>query len=124
MLGLARALPGARAQLDGYRRVRVPGKSYPALIAGAGSVAGLLVAGITPRQRERLALFEGVAEYREMILSVRAGDGGKACVRVFVTRRPPRWTADWSFEHWLRVDKARYLRRFSGDGYPVPARLL
>jgi hypothetical protein len=124
VLGLARALPGEQAQLHGFRRVRAPGKSYPTLIAGGGMVSGLLVGGISPRQRERLALFEGVVEYCEAILPVRTAEGDEQPVRLFMPRRPPRSAEDWSFERWRRVDKRRYLRRFYADGYPVPAYLL
>ena len=121
VLGHAMAPPGTPARLDGYVRVGVPGKSYPTLVAGPGSVHGQLFDGVTPALRQRLTAFEGTG-YREAVLTVATDTGVETTARVLVARCPPRVITGWSLERWRRVDKARFMRGLDGAAPPPRSR--
>ena len=70
------------AILDDYKRHRVAGADYPAIVAGAGSfVRGCFVTGLIARDLRSLDYFEG-AEYERRVVRVRlleqVEDGGGA----------------------------------------------
>ena len=51
---------GTPALLTGFRRFRVPGKPYPAIVADpTGTVPGLLIEGVSATELERLDYYEG-----------------------------------------------------------------
>jgi hypothetical protein len=116
------AASGVPARLGGFRRVGVAGRSYPTLVpVPDGSVEGLVVDTITPRQRVRLVAFEG-REYREIVRTVMLADGDEREARLFVSRRPARVALHWSLALWQRREKDRFLRALAGNAMPPSAR--
>jgi gamma-glutamylcyclotransferase (GGCT)/AIG2-like uncharacterized protein YtfP len=70
---VGRSWPGSRAELADYRRYRLRGKPYPAIVAEAGaSVVGLLYPGVTPLEIELLDRYEGEL-YERRLVTVRVG---------------------------------------------------
>jgi gamma-glutamylcyclotransferase (GGCT)/AIG2-like uncharacterized protein YtfP len=120
VLGLPRSQPGEPARLDGYRRVRVPGKRYPALVAGPGTVTGMLFEVGSAHRRRRLRRFEGT-EFREAEVTVATG-GAEWQAIAFLPRRPLAGGADWSLAHWQRTEKRRFLTALAGAATPPSAR--
>ena len=117
---IGRTVPGAcvrPARLYGYRRVRVEGAVYPALVAKAGErVEGVLVRGIAAPEFERLRAFEGEA-YVVAETWVTAIPGGRTRARLFMPRVPPRAsTRAWSPEQWRRRHRASFLRGIRAGG--------
>jgi gamma-glutamylcyclotransferase (GGCT)/AIG2-like uncharacterized protein YtfP len=112
VLGAASPQTGVAARLDGYVCIRLPGKPYPALAPGDGSVAGLLLDGISPHQRARLAVFEGTA-YRETVLTVSGPGETLLSARAFIPRRLPRSGRQWCLRYWQRHHRPRLLRVLS-----------
>ena len=121
VLGLAARAEGRPARLDGYRRVHAPGKGYPVVIPGSGSVAGLLFDGVTPRQRLRIAAFEGTG-YRKVLMTVTVVDGQALTAWAFLPLRPPQFAAEWSLQRWRKFEKVRLLRLLDARGPAVRAR--
>ncbi len=71
---LGRATHTRAATLAGYRRVRLRGRAYPAIVATAGaSTTGRLVLDLTTADWARLDEYEG-ALYRREAVQVIAGD--------------------------------------------------
>ena len=96
------------ARLDGYRRHRVHGESYPILRpAAGGAVDGLLVPNLSPAEAARVAFYEG-EEYRPVPLMV-ASAGGPRDALVFVDDGGLSTGGEWDFERWLREEKATLL---------------
>ncbi len=58
------------ACITGYRRVKVKGQTYPALIKGNGTVDGRLFFDITPEDLSRLDAFEGIYYDRRPVTAV------------------------------------------------------
>ena len=57
---IGRRLEGEKVTLRGFRRLRIKGEHYPAIIAASGnSVSGVLYDGLTPEDFEHLDRFEG-----------------------------------------------------------------
>lgn len=72
VIGQRRA--GVPALLSGYRRFRVPGKPYPAMVVEArSSVPGLLYEGLSAAALEQLDYYEGeLYERRELLVQVQS----------------------------------------------------
>jgi hypothetical protein len=104
-----------RAFIHGYLRVTRDGASYPILVAAAGGrVDGALVAGVGPKETERLKTFEG-DEYDLVPLLVHRHNGGPASAHVFMAKTWVIGSADeWDLAHWRRRHKRRYLARLRG----------
>jgi hypothetical protein len=128
-LVLGRRLPAssfAPALLPGWSRWRVQGGSYPISVPDRkGSVAGAVVGGLSARDVERLAAYEG-AGYRISPLKVWLG-GALTTVLVFepiVSKLKPT-AVPWDLVRWQRQDKkvfvARLVQALSGRrGYSRP----
>ncbi len=101
------------AEISGFRRVHVPGRNYPMLLAhhGSGRVEGLLVHALDAEAVHRLMVFEG-PEYHLVPLMVANADGHPVRAGVFLCDRsvsPGR--RDWFMEVWSRRHKRLFLRR-------------
>lgn len=100
-----------RGRALGFRRVFVPGRSYPMLRPHpAGRVEGILVDGISPLGLRRLEIYEG-PEYRLVALTVEDGTGNRVEAKAFLCppglapgRRP------WTFASWRRRHGRKCLR--------------
>lgn len=128
-LVLGRRLPPAafqRAILPGYARLRVKGGTYPIVVQDPrGRVAGAVVTGLSRKDVDRLARYEGPG-YRIVPLDVKLY-GGSASVSVFEpvkTRLQPTAEA-WDLQLWQRRHKRAFINRlrpaFSAPpGYSTP----
>jgi len=98
----------APASLEGWRRLRVAGQSYPLIVAAAGERVDGSVADIGPAEASRLAWYEG-DDYLQADLKVRLASGD-AAARVFVPK-PGLAHADepWDPVAWARTDKPALL---------------
>lgn len=100
------------AVLPGYRRVYRRAATYPILVADAKSeVEGVVVAGLSPRDAERLSSYEG-PEYVTAQLPIRLTSGLNVRAAVFLPGRgtPPSDRA-WSPEEWRAQHRPSFLRR-------------
>ncbi len=118
----ATRLEAAPARLDGYRRVRVSGASYPVLRAALGdSVSGCLLDGLSEADLARIVRFEG-PEYEMATREVMLAGGRRATALVFLPREGVPMTSEpWDLETWRRCHKAAFLRRetgAAGEGTP------
>lgn len=97
------------AVLEGWERLPVAGRPYPMLARRPDArVEGLLVVGLTPRDRKRLDRYEG-PEYRVETLEVRTADG-PAAAAVYLCRPGIRPGAgSWDMEAWRRRHRAATL---------------
>lgn len=96
------------ARLDGYRRHRVFGESYPILRpAPDTAVDGLLVPSLSPGEAARVAFYEG-EEYRPVPLTVVSASGPRDAL-VFVDDGGLSTDGEWDFERWRREEKAALL---------------
>jgi hypothetical protein len=128
-LVLGRRLPAARfepALLPGWSRWRVQGGSYPVSVPDRkGFVCGAVVGGLSRRDVQRLAAYEGPG-YRIASLKVRLR-GALTTVLVFepiVSKLKPT-AKPWDLVRWQRQDKkvfvARLANALSGRrGYSTP----
>ncbi|MGZ8409581.1 MAG: gamma-glutamylcyclotransferase family protein, partial [Hyphomicrobium sp.] len=110
-----------RAAIHGHLRVFREGASYPILVAAAGGrVDGALVAGLGPKETERLKTFEG-DEYDLVQLVVHRHNRGPASAYVFMAKT---WVAgsaeEWDLAHWRRRHKRRYVARLRKLGTWTP----
>jgi len=118
MRTVAGTLPRQRqALLRGYRRLRVKGKDYPALVPDPeGSVAGVLYSNLTAPAWGRLDRFEG-AFYARTLVSVERVDGKVLPAAAYVARSRFRYRLapfDWDFAEFLRNGKKGFQRRVKG----------
>ncbi|CAN0443597.1 unnamed protein product [Discosporangium mesarthrocarpum] len=99
----------APAQLEGWRRVGLHGRSYPVIVPSPdGTVDGIaasFAAGDEAPVTERLKSFEGV-EYIMAAVTLTSGD--TASVFVGSRRCHPTGRA-WSFSNWERRHKRAFL---------------
>jgi len=114
-LVLGRRLPPQAyvpAALPGHARRRVKGASYPIVVRDPrGRVSGAIVGGLSVRDVERLAAFEG-PRYRISTLRVRIG-GVTATVSVFepLEERFQPTSGEWDLVAWQRRYKRAFLAR-------------
>jgi hypothetical protein len=114
-LVLGRRLPPQAyipAALPGHARRRVKGASYPIVVRDPrGEVRGAIVGGLSARDVERLACYEG-PRYRIAPLRVRI-DGMMTTVAVFapLEERFQPTSGDWDLVAWQRRYKRAFLVR-------------
>ena len=89
-----RTLAVEPASLAGWRRVVLPGVSYPTIVVDpAGCVSGALARGADADACRRLRRYEG-RQYRQITAIVNDAEGGAVSARVFVA--PGKSSApDW-----------------------------
>ena len=112
---LGRRLPPASfapALLPGHKRRRAVGKSYPIVVrAPAGAVAGAVVGGLSAKDVERLAAYEGPG-YRVINVGVK-GAGRHRMVSMFeplISHLQPAAEA-WDLMLWQRCHKRAFMGR-------------
>lgn len=94
------------ARLDGFRRVRVRGESYPMLIADTtATVDGIVMSGLDVIDAERIAWYEGgdyVIEYR----TVWPRQGNAITARIFAATAALQHDDEpWDYRTWQQRDK-------------------
>ncbi|MSO74020.1 MAG: gamma-glutamylcyclotransferase [Alphaproteobacteria bacterium] len=97
------------ARLDGFRRLRVKGESYPTLRSGSGwHVDGLLVWDLEAPELARTAFFEG-EEYRPIEQTVVRGDGVVERALVFISSYGVPTEGDWDPISWHAKERSHFL---------------
>lgn len=94
------------AKAPGFRRVRISGVSYPALLpSAAASTEGLLVENLSERDVALLAKYEGT-NYVDAPIDVVTPNGKSAKARYWrwIGKRPTL-DREWDFEEWRRTGK-------------------
>jgi Gamma-glutamyl cyclotransferase, AIG2-like len=125
VLGVRALAPTESAILEGWRRVKMAGASYPMIVRARNHrVDGILMHGIDRRAHEMLQLYEG-DEYA-MIGVVVAAAGAMVSARMFVPRPglPVRGRGPWDLATWQRRHKRRFLGAMQVQGKPLAASLL
>ncbi len=110
VLGARAAAPAEEATLEGWRRVKMAGVSYPVIVRARGQkVEGVLMHGIDGRGREMLQAYEG-DEYAMIGIEV-VTCGRRIDAKVFVPRPglPVRARGPWTLDAWQRRFKRRFL---------------
>lgn len=112
--GLAEGCTVEAARLDGWRRVGVRGRTYPAVVLRPGAATDGVVAHDLPGAAlPLLTAYEG-PEYEIRELTVQAAAGAIAA-SVFVAGPSCRTgLLDWRFEDWQRRHRNRFLTRLRG----------
>lgn len=90
----------------GWRAAEVPDEVFPALVAGSGTVPGLLLDGLSPREWEVLDAFEGPF-YEARPIELASGRSEWTYVCADPSRVGP---GDWSPERFARTHLAEYVR--------------
>jgi gamma-glutamylcyclotransferase (GGCT)/AIG2-like uncharacterized protein YtfP len=110
---LGRAPTMVAATLDGYRRGRVVGKSYPAVVAEPlAQVDGAVLCDVSSGDWPLLDAYEGELYTRTMV-TVTLDDFRKCGAACYVLRAGCEQLFDptpWSLEHFLERDLATFLR--------------
>lgn len=111
------ALSGEPATLVGYRRCKMRGETYPAVLVDRdSSVTGMLYRDLNPPAWQRLDRFEGEM-YRRLETPARLSDNSVINAGVYVIRTAYQHhllPEDWSFDEFLREGKARFERDYLG----------
>lgn len=98
------------ATLPGYRRVRVEGETYPALVADpAGEVDGIVVEGLDDEDDRRIRYFE---DYNFAIETCTVTDELGAEVEAMfcgATRNLTPLDRAWVYTEWAVEEKAKFL---------------
>lgn len=96
----------ANAALRGFVRRRARGESFPIVVPyPGGRVDGLLVAGLTVTDIDRIQYFEG-SDYRLQTFAVELADERlEALVFVPTAQLDPEPT-EWDFDGWVREERA------------------
>ena len=103
-------LMGEAATAHGYRRCKVQGEPYPAVLADRdASVSGILYRNLSETAWRRLDQFEG-AMYRRVAISVNTADASitAGLYLVHPDFRHRLLADDWSFEEFLRQGKSQF----------------
>ncbi|MGF1641142.1 MAG: gamma-glutamylcyclotransferase family protein [Rhodospirillales bacterium] len=110
-----------RAFVDGYRRVRRLGATYPILIPMPGArVDGILASGLRPADTTRLCVFEG-DDYDLVEIPVRASARGPRRAMAFLARPDvPASSEEWTIADWRRRHRKAYLLRLRNGLDRVP----
>ena len=105
------------ATLRGYRRMRVKGEHYPALVPDAdGRVEGVVYLSISGATWDRLDRFEGEMYSREMV-QVELNHGQAIPAETYVARAEFMGylvDAEWDFAEFLRKNKGSFRRTYKG----------
>jgi len=105
-LNAAAMLPAAA---PGRAAVHYPGRIYPALIQAPGAAApGLVLADLTPFERDLLDAFEG-PEYRRSLIPVMIDAELHEAFAYLPAIAVPADAAPWSLEAWQSQHKPRVL---------------
>jgi gamma-glutamylcyclotransferase (GGCT)/AIG2-like uncharacterized protein YtfP len=125
---IGRVPPRLPAVLPGYRRYRLTGRAYPAIVAEpAARVDGLVYRGLAPRERMILDAFEGDAyERRRVRARTRRGEllAADAYVLARGHERLLQRAPAWSLEEFAAGSGAAYVRRCAAlrAGWPATGR--
>ena len=125
VLGVRALAPLESAILEGWRRVKMAGVSYPMIVRARNhKVDGILMHGIDRRAHELLQEYEG-DEYAMIGVEVRTADA-RISARMFVPRPglPVRGRGPWDLLTWQRRHKRRFLGAMQLHGKPLPTSLL
>jgi hypothetical protein len=125
VLGVRALAPAERATLEGWRRIKMAGVTYPMIVRARNhTVEGILMHGIDRRAHEMLQAYEG-DEYAMIGVEVRTA-ASTISARMFVPRpgRPLRGRGPWDLETWQRRHKRRFLGAMQVQGRPLAAALL
>ncbi len=107
----ARQLRETTAALIGYRRVALPGGTYPTLRRDpAARVDGSVLEGLDRTMEARVVASEG-DEFLYASRPVRVAGRRPVMAGLFLPRLPPPAGPPWDLEDWRRRHKARVLRR-------------
>lgn len=121
VLGVRALSPSEPATLDGWRRVKMAGVTYPMIVRARNHrVDGILMHGLDGRAVEMLQTYEG-DEYAIIPVQVQAGTSAIGA-KVFVPRPglPVRGRVPWDLGAWQRRHKRRFLGALQK---PLPAAL-
>ncbi|MBI4923071.1 MAG: gamma-glutamylcyclotransferase [Devosia nanyangense] len=109
---LARPLVGAAmpaAVAPGFCAVHFPGRIYPALIRAPGAAAeGLVLADLTPFERDLLDAYEG-EEYRRSLIPVMIGEELHEAFAYLPAIVVPVDAEPWTLSAWQAAHKPRVL---------------
>jgi hypothetical protein len=122
VLGVRAMAPAEAATLEGWRRVKLAGVSYPVIVRARNHrVEGVLMHGLDGRGRELLQAYEG-DEYAMLDVNVLAGDD-TIRAKVFVPRPglTVRGSGPWNLTAWQRRFKRRFLGELQGRRVPLRA---
>jgi gamma-glutamylcyclotransferase (GGCT)/AIG2-like uncharacterized protein YtfP len=110
---VGRALEGYPATLEGYACHRMRERVYPAIVRHAGGrVAGLVYAGLSSAELDRLDHYEGEF-YERRVLALFAG-GARIEAHAYVLRSEHRHRLSsdtWDLDAFIRDHLASYLKR-------------
>lgn len=116
----------ASASLEGWRRLRVAGESYPLIVPAAGERVDGSVADMRPADARRLAWYEG-DDYLQAGQTVRLATGGTARARLFLPKPELAHANEaWDAAAWARTEKPALLeaaRRWMAFEARQPANL-
>ncbi len=105
------------ATLRGYRRMRVKGEHYPALVPDEeGHVDGVVYLDVSATAWDRLDRFEGEM-YSRKIVEIELNDGHAVLSETYVARAEFMdylVDAEWDFAEFLRKNKASFRRSYKG----------
>jgi hypothetical protein len=125
VLGVRALAPAERATLEGWRRIKMAGVTYPMIVRARNHrVEGILMHGIDRRAHEMLQAYEG-DEYAMIGVEVRTA-ASTIGARMFVPRPglALRGRGPWDLETWQRRHKRRFLGAMQVQGRPLAAALL
>ena len=100
------------ATLPGFSRRKAKGVSYPIAVRDPkGTVRGAVVGGLSKREVERLAAFEGPG-YHTVPVKVRM-DGRLTVVSVFAPKEKAFQPieSDWSLTEWQHREKKKFVEQ-------------
>ncbi len=108
--------PGEPAVLADYRRRRVAGEAYPAIVEAAGeTVEGLVYCGLGHRQLERLDRFEGEMYRRVRVGVTMSGVPRQAQAYVLQPQYRHRLTdRPWSLQDFAVQGLRRFVEQYQG----------
>lgn len=109
---LKRTPQSSDAVLNGYQRLSIKGRVYPAIIpVDSKKVSGKILSGIKDSEMNLLDAFEDV-EYKRIIVEVSLMDSlEKLLVYAYVwaNEKDPDLYGDWDFEEWKRDHLEDYI---------------
>lgn len=110
-------LPSVSGTINGYRRLRVKGEDYPAIIMDeSASVEGLLYMDLPEAGWKRLDRFEGEMYFRARV-EVKSNNGEIIPAETYVTRREYfdlLLDDEWDFDEFLGKNKKRFEKSYKG----------
>ncbi|XP_038897447.1 AIG2-like protein D isoform X2 [Benincasa hispida] len=110
---LKRTPQSSDAVLNGYQRLSIKGRVYPAIIpVDSKKVSGKILSGIKNSEMDILDAFEDV-EYKRITVEVSSMDSlEKLLVYAYVwgNEKDPDLYGDWDFEEWKRDHLEAYIK--------------